>query len=308
MSSIVKPPAEAGQGLNDCKLFACVLLRLMVYWWRDVAHLIAGLLPGITQKCTLCASPCLKAWSPQWMYFLCQTQNALPVLFPSSCGEFTPHNFIIFFTFILFESNKYRKQFCQVAFPVRPWFEALTVDKFLNYLPFSDCILLISGAAFRYSCTPTCLPICSSQQSKMAPWPWKCYNICLWRRLFIFLADFVTADAGHVGWRGKMSIEETRGRQREWCELNRVFMEHYFPPWKMVIGNKYQTGDHIDDSHDLPISIVLASGRHWRKAEHAISMHARENRPGRPKLWHTVSKRCADVFLSLHKNGHFIVS
>lgn len=49
MWSIVKPPAEAGNVFNDCKMFACILLRLMVYWWKDVAHLIAGCLPGITQ-------------------------------------------------------------------------------------------------------------------------------------------------------------------------------------------------------------------------------------------------------------------
>lgn len=87
--------------------------------------------------------------------------------------------------------------------------------------------------------------------------------------------------------------DEYRGnkRQTEWCELNCVFMEHYLPPWKVVIGINYQTGRNGDVSHDLAVSIVLAS----KKGKTVISLHARENRPGRQKLWHTVSKRSAYV-------------
>lgn len=56
---------------------------------------------------------------------------------------------------MLFKNHKGKLLFFQVPFCIGPQFGALTVDELLNYLLFSDCILLISGAVVCYCCTPT---------------------------------------------------------------------------------------------------------------------------------------------------------
>lgn len=151
--------------------------------------------------------------------------------------------------------------FCQVPFCIGPWFGALTMDEFLNYLTFSDCILLISGAAVRHSCTPTMSAHLRRLAVQDGSAAMELLQHLFEAPLIYFLGWFGNS---RLGARRLTRRDEYRGnkRQTEWCELNCVFMEHYFPPQKVVIGINYQTGANSDDSQDLAVSIDFASRRH----------------------------------------------
>lgn len=145
-----------------------------------------------------------------------------------------------------------------------PWFGALTVDEFLNYLPFSDCFFLISGVAIRYSCTPTMsahLRWLAVQNGSAAMEPLQHLFVA---PLIYFLGSFGNSRRGA---RRLTRRDEYGGnkRQTERCQLNCVFMQHYFHPQKLVIGINYLTGANGDDSHDLAVSIEFASGRRERE-------------------------------------------
>lgn len=161
---------------------------------------------------------------------------------------------------ILFKYHKCKKLFFQVPFCIGPWFGGITVDELLNYLLSFDCILLISGAAVRYCCTPTMsahLRRLAVQDGSTAVEPLQHLFVA---PLIYFLGWF--GNSRH-GARRLTRRDEYRGnkRQTEWCELNCVFIAYYFPPQKVVIGINYQTGANSDDSHDLAVCIDFASRR-----------------------------------------------
>lgn len=114
----------------------------------------------------------------------------------------------------LFEYQKYISLFCQLTLcPGRPS-QAFTVDGFLNYLWFSDC--------FRSSQVSSSLQLHSHHVCPSAvdgsPRRLRGHrgNICLWLRAYLFfLADLLTAGAGHAGWYAGTGEEKTRGRQSD---------------------------------------------------------------------------------------------
>lgn len=138
------------------------------------------------------------------------------------------------------------------------WMNSWIIYRFL--IAFS----LVSGVAIRYSCTPTMsahLRWLAVQNGSAAMEPLQHLFVA---PLIYFLGSFGNSRRGA---RRLTRRDEYGGnkRQTERCQLNCVFMQHYFHPQKLVIGINYLTGADGDDSHDLAVSIEFASGRHERE-------------------------------------------